>query len=91
MNNTNFTDIKGKNAGMITTFFSEQILSHDYEILRINFKDYEKQIVSSEIDVLFIDNDIYEDDHEWHDRSLENIIEFSYDRQIEIIVYKKFN
>ena len=80
-------NINGK-IGFIGTMFTEQFLRKSYELISIGYKNFKADIELNNIDTVFIDNDLFESDHEWYKQNRGNIINFLKNSSRNIVVVK---
>ena len=59
--------LPNQEIGVISTFFTEQMLMRDFSIIRLNPESYVEMILEKQIEVVFIDSHIYENDNLWFD------------------------
>lgn len=78
-------EIKGK-IGVIATLFTEQYLEKTYSINQINHKNFEVDIELNNIETVFIDNDLFESDHQWYKKNRGAIINYLKNNNKTIIV-----
>src|SRR5699024_8974787 len=75
-------------VGIITTLLSEQLLSHSLNVKSLSFDNYVEEIELYEIDTVFIDNDLYENDHSWFKRNRGLIVNHLKNNGINLVVIK---
>lgn len=82
-------ELESENSvGLITTLLSEQILSQSLNTHSISFENYIEDIELYDIDTVFIDNDLYENDHEWYKKNRGFIINYLKNNGINLVVIK---
>lgn len=75
-------------VGIVTTLFSEQYLSNSYNLLRLSNENFIEDIELNGIDTVFIDNDLFESDHEWYRKNRGNLINYLKNNNKNICVIK---
>lgn len=78
----------GGYAGTIVNYFSEQLLERDFTTKRIPFETYAEYISENDIDIVFIDNMIYESDHSWFEKEIKLLLYHLEKTSIKIVVIK---
>lgn len=64
------------NVGLITTKFSEEFIEKSYKAIHLSVENFQEEVELNNIDTLFIDNDLYESDHEWYRKNRGHIINY---------------
>lgn len=76
------------NIGIVTTFFSEQLLSSAYDLIHLSHENFREEISLYGIDTVFIDNVLFEADHEWYKQSRGHIVNHCKNNGINLVVIK---
>lgn len=73
-------------VGIISTFFTEQMLMRDFSILKLKPENYIEIILEKRIEVVFIDSHIYETDNVWFDYEIQQIINMIQKVDVNIVI-----
>lgn len=79
-----------ENVGFIGNYFTEQLLSHDFNIKILNKGACERTVLDNNISVVFIDAEFFNIDNSWVTISLKEVTDYieSLDLNIIIISYR---
>lgn len=78
--------LPNQEIGVISTFFTEQMLMRDFSIIRLKPESYVEIILEKQIEVVFIDSNIYENDNMWFDYEIEEIIKLMETVDVNIVI-----
>ncbi|WP_020006132.1 hypothetical protein [Salinicoccus albus] len=73
-------------VGLITTVLSEQFLSQSFNTKLLSHENYIEEIELYDIDTIFIDNDLYERDHDWYRKNRGHIVNYLKNTDINLVV-----
>lgn len=79
---------KDCNVGVITNYFSQQFLKRDNPIFEVPYDNFVQYLNVNKIDLLIIDNDLYEADHTWFGKEISGIIANCKLNNIDIVFIK---
>lgn len=77
---------QGQIVGIIANSSTENIINRDFKTKKMNIDECEDLIESNNIEIVFIENNIYEEDHDWYDYTFEDIVEYFSKLNINIII-----
>ncbi|TVT28882.1 hypothetical protein FO441_00965 [Salinicoccus cyprini] len=77
-----------KNIGIIANYLSKQFLEKDFNIFQVPNSNFREYMEINEIELLLIDNDIYENDHIWFGKELGGFLAHLKLHEIKVIVIK---
>lgn len=80
--------IRNDNVGVIVNYLSKQFLNRHYNLFDVppaNFVDY---LILNNIETIFIDNYLYEEDHNWYGKEINGLIAHAKLNNIKIIIIK---
>ena len=77
---------KGQKIGVITNYSTEEFLKRDFVTKKMNLGEYVELVHQEQIEVIFIERDIYEIDHQWYGLKLEEIIESIKKLNVNIVI-----
>lgn len=76
------------NVGIVTTLFSEQMINKSYNTINLSYENFQDEISLYGLDTVFIDNVIYESDHEWYKKNRGYIVNYCKNNGINIVLIK---
>lgn len=77
---------KFQNVGVVTNYLTEQFIKRDFTTKKMNIGECEHVIEKNKIEVVFIENNIYEEDHHWYDFSIKDTVEYFKRLNVNIII-----
>src|SRR5699024_6646754 len=78
----------GNSVGIVLTSLSEQFVKESFNTFILTPDNYKEEIELFDIDTVFIDNDLYEKDHEWHNVNRGHIVNYLKSENINLVVIK---
>lgn len=76
------------NVGVVATHFSEQLLSQAFNTFNISEENFEAEISLYGLDTIFVDNYIYEADHQWYKKARGHLVNYCKNNDINLVVIK---
>lgn len=77
---------KGQEVAIISTYLTEQMITRDFSVVRLTPANYEETIMERNIEVVFIDSYLYEEDHKWFDFDTKTIIDLIRKLDVNIVI-----
>src|SRR5699024_4600452 len=78
--------IENENIGFISNFVTEEILSKNLNAFQLPFENFEKIIKTKNINTLFLEDSIYETDHEWFGKNYDTLLSELENSGVQIVV-----
>lgn len=82
---------KGQKVGVITNYSTEEFLKRDFITKKMNLGEYVELVQKEQIEVVFIEKDIYEIDHQWYGLKLEGIVDSISILNVNIVIIDNTN
>lgn len=80
--------LNNERVGVVTNYLSTQFIESSFQVIDIPFVNYDRFIEENKIKTLFIDNEIFEHDHLWHKKDIQNLIDYCHLKSVQIILIK---
>src|SRR5699024_703397 len=77
---------KFQTVGVVANFLTEQFIKRDFATKKMNIGECEDIIEKNMIEIVFIENNIYEEDHQWYDFTLRDTVEYFKKLNVNIII-----
>src|SRR5699024_857131 len=76
---------KSENIGIITNSITEQLFSRDYKLIKIPYDNFEVFLKTIQVDLVILDNHIYEIDHPWFEKDYKDLMCILQHKEILIV------
>ena len=77
---------KSQTVGVVTNFLTEQFIKRDFKTKKMNIGECEEVIEKNKIEIVFIENNIYEEDHDWYHFTLDDTLEYFKRLNVNIVI-----
>src|SRR5699024_609223 len=81
---------KGQTVGVIANYFTEQLLKRDFKIKKILINDVLDVLEKNMIEVVFIETNIYEEDHDWYGYSFKEMADYIEKFNVNVIALNSY-